>query len=120
MEKRSPELKSKLKQRPVEKKWRGSVKKLKSENSGEEMDGSGEEMDGREETFTGGTKLKQLAEAGEFKCGRFKFTFFFLTLFSVFRLKKRKKKRGRRKLNEGIFIISPLICPKCQLFYNQS
>ena len=48
VEKRSPELKSKLKQRPVEKKWRGSVKKLKSENSGEEMDGSGEEMDGRE------------------------------------------------------------------------
>ena len=76
------------------------------------MDGSGKEMDGREETFTGGTKLKQLAEAGEFKCGRFKFTFFFLTLFSVFRLKKRKKKRGRRKLNEGIFVISPLICER--------
>ena len=32
----------------------------------------------------------------------------------------RKKKRGRRKLNESIFVISPLICPKCQLFYDQS
>ena len=56
VEKRPPELKSKVKQRPVQKKWRRLVKKLKSKNivesRGEEMDGSGKEMDGREETFT--------------------------------------------------------------------
>ena len=30
------------------------------ESRREEMDRSGEEMDGKEETFTGGTKLKEL------------------------------------------------------------
>ena len=61
------------------------------ESLGEEIDGSGKEMDGREEAFTGGTKS----------------------------WRKEKEKR-KEEIKWGYFVISLLIYPKCQFFYNQS
>ena len=79
----------------------------------------------KRKTFIGGTKLKGVtAEAGEFKCGRFMFFFNDLLCFWVEEKEKEEKRKEEikceLKLNKGIFVISPPICPKCQLFYNQS
>ena len=67
MEKRSPELKSKLKQRAVEKKWRGSVKtKLKLEKSGEAFTGVEVETRKREPWRRNGWKRRS-SEAPKLK-----------------------------------------------------
>ena len=78
----------------------------------------------KRKTFTGGGReLKGVtADTGEFKCSGLRFSF---ERPSVFGLKKRKKKKRKkkkrgRKIKEGIFVISPPIYPKSQLFYNQS
>ena len=53
--------------------------------------------------------------------------FFFLNGLLCFWVEEKEKEEKRKeeikyelKLNEGVFVISPPICPKCQLFYNQS
>ena len=51
------------------------------ESRGEEMDGNGVEMDGREETFTGGTKLKELYKRMSSKAGGSSLRFFSVVLF---------------------------------------
>ena len=33
---------------------------------------------------------------------------------------KEEKSKCELKLNEGIFVVSPPICPICQIFYHQS
>ena len=72
MEKHSLELKSKLKQRAVEKKQRGMMKtKLKSEKSGEAFTGVEVETKNREPLSKKGWKRRSLeAPKLKLKCGR--------------------------------------------------
>ena len=60
---------------------------------------------------------------GEEKKAAFEILFFsfrWMTLKREREVGKEEKSKCELKLNEGIFVISPPICPICQLFYNQS